>query len=97
VHTIQVQNEDVNSWHEVYVDAHSGEILSATDYVADATVCCYPRDAYRPTENISKYTVLPFFKESIPQGIETLVDPQDPLASPSGWHTFGTTTTNTTS
>jgi extracellular elastinolytic metalloproteinase len=38
VHTIQIQNEEVNSWYEVYVDAHSGEILSVTDFVAEATV-----------------------------------------------------------
>jgi len=38
VHTVQIQNEDVNSWYEVYIDAHSGEILSATDYVAEASV-----------------------------------------------------------
>lgn len=38
VHTIQVQNEAVNSWFEVYVDAHSGEIVSVTDFVAEATV-----------------------------------------------------------
>ena len=28
----------VNSWYEVYVDAYSGEILSVTDFVAEATV-----------------------------------------------------------
>lgn len=38
VHAIQVQNEAINSWFEVYVDAHSGEILSTTDFVAEATV-----------------------------------------------------------
>ncbi|KAJ3512217.1 hypothetical protein NLJ89_g3646 [Agrocybe chaxingu] len=80
VHTIQVQNEEVNSWYEVYVDAHSGEILSATDYVADAS-----------------YTVLPIHKRALPEGQETLVDPQDDLASPSGWHTIGTASSITTS
>jgi extracellular elastinolytic metalloproteinase len=34
VHAIQIQNEEVNSWYEVYVDVYSGEILSATDYGA---------------------------------------------------------------
>ncbi|KAF9049094.1 Fungalysin metallopeptidase-domain-containing protein [Panaeolus papilionaceus] len=79
VHTIQVQNEEVNSWFEVYVDAHSGEILSATDYVAHAS-----------------YKVLPINKKDIREGLETLVDPQDTLASPSGWHSTGSTTTTTT-
>ena len=30
--------EEVNSWYEVYVDAHSGEILSVMDFVTEATV-----------------------------------------------------------
>lgn len=38
VHSIQVQNEAVNSWYEVYVDAHTGDILSVTDFVAEAAV-----------------------------------------------------------
>lgn len=38
VHVIQIQNEEVNSWYEAYVDAHSGEILSVTDFTADASV-----------------------------------------------------------
>lgn len=38
VHVIQVQNEEVNSWYEVYVDAHTGEIASVTDFVAEASV-----------------------------------------------------------
>ena len=38
VRPIQIQNEEVNSWYEVYPDAHSGEILSATDFVAEASV-----------------------------------------------------------
>ncbi|KIM37287.1 hypothetical protein M413DRAFT_276637 [Hebeloma cylindrosporum] len=76
VHTIQIQNEEVNSWYEVYVDAHSGEIVSVTDFVAEAT-----------------YKVLPITKRTLPEGLETLVNPQDVLASPSGWHLSGGTTT----
>jgi extracellular elastinolytic metalloproteinase len=34
VHVIQIQNEEVNSWYGVYVDAYSGEILSTADYGA---------------------------------------------------------------
>jgi len=41
VHTTQIQNEEVNSWYEVYVDAHSGEILSVTDFVAEVTVSVF--------------------------------------------------------
>ncbi|KAH9481998.1 Extracellular metalloproteinase MEP [Psilocybe cubensis] len=79
VHAVQVQNEEVNSWFEVYVDAHSGEILSVTDFVAEAT-----------------YKVLPLHKRAITEGLETVVDPQDTLASPSGWHSTGTTSFTTT-
>lgn len=38
VHVIQVQNEEVNSWFEAYVDAHTGELISLTDFVAEASV-----------------------------------------------------------
>ncbi len=38
VHVIQIQNEEVNSWYEAYVDAHTGELISLTDFVAEASV-----------------------------------------------------------
>ncbi len=38
-HTVQVQNSDTNAWFEAFVDAHTGELLSVTDFVAQATVC----------------------------------------------------------
>ena len=38
VHTIQVQDEEKGIWSEVYVDAHSGDIVSSTDFVAEAAV-----------------------------------------------------------
>ncbi len=37
-HAIQVQNEETNSWLEAYVNAHTGELLSVVDFVADLTV-----------------------------------------------------------
>jgi len=37
----------------------------------------------------ASYSPINILKESIPEGIETLVNPQDLLASPSGQHTFG--------
>lgn len=48
VHSIQVQNEQINSWYEVYVDAHTGDILSVTDFVAEAAVRIFSR-ALGPT------------------------------------------------
>jgi len=38
VHTIQVQNDEKGIWSEVYVDAHSGDIVSSTNFVAEAGV-----------------------------------------------------------
>ncbi|KAK0201228.1 Fungalysin metallopeptidase-domain-containing protein [Desarmillaria ectypa] len=41
-HVVQVQNEETNAWYEVFVDAHPGEILSLTDFVAQATYTVVP-------------------------------------------------------
>ncbi|KAJ6583044.1 Fungalysin metallopeptidase-domain-containing protein [Mycena vulgaris] len=43
------------------------------------------------------YRVVPIFKQDLTEGFEFLVDPQDPVSSPLGWHNDGTTTTNDTS
>ncbi|KAF8056582.1 metallo proteinase 10 [Lyophyllum atratum] len=78
-HVVQIRNEKAGTWLEAYVCAHTGQILSVTDFVAHAS-----------------YTVLPIQKETFPEGQETLVDPQDLLASPFGWHSNGIeNTTNT--
>ncbi|KAI3613647.1 putative extracellular elastinolytic metalloproteinase precursor [Moniliophthora roreri] len=37
VHAVQVQNESVGTSYEAFIDAHSGEVLSATDFVSDST------------------------------------------------------------
>ncbi|GLB44870.1 putative peptidase M36 family protein [Lyophyllum shimeji] len=79
-HVFQIQNEESGSWYEAFVDAHTGQILTVTDFVSDAT-----------------YKVLPITKETLPEGQEILVDPQDLFASPLGWHDDGTTKTNNTS
>jgi len=39
VHCIQIQDEDKAIWSEVYVDAHSGDVVSSTNFVAKASVC----------------------------------------------------------
>ncbi|SJL08898.1 uncharacterized protein ARMOST_12272 [Armillaria ostoyae] len=41
-HVVQVQNKETNTWYEVFVDAHSGEILSVMDFVAQATYTVVP-------------------------------------------------------
>ena len=43
-----------------------------------------------------QYRVVPIQKQDPTEGFENLVDPQDTVASPQGWHSDGTTTTTTT-
>ncbi|KAJ7068336.1 Fungalysin metallopeptidase-domain-containing protein [Mycena amicta] len=51
------------------------------------------------TDYVAKatYRVLPIQKETLLEGFEDAVDPQDELASPLGWHSDGTTNTTSTS
>ncbi|KAJ8481442.1 hypothetical protein ONZ51_g5966 [Trametes cubensis] len=78
-HVVQIQNDTTGAWFEVFVDAHSGEVIQLTDFVAKAS-----------------YRVLPITKETLPEGFEVLTDPQNPAASPDGWHSDGTTSTTVT-
>lgn len=62
--------QTVDHWYDVAVSAVDGEILQAGDWVARAS-----------------YTALSLPAESPGEGtFITLVDPQDPTASPFGWH-----------
>ncbi|KAG6831526.1 hypothetical protein H0H92_009795 [Tricholoma furcatifolium] len=79
-HVIQIQNNVTGAWYEAYMDAHTGQFISVTDFVADAA-----------------YKVLPITNQALPDGLQYLVNPQDTASSPYGWHSDGTTTTNTTS
>ncbi|KAJ7703689.1 Fungalysin metallopeptidase-domain-containing protein [Mycena rosella] len=42
VHAFQVQNTESGSWYEAFVDAHSNELLSVVDYVAQASYLVLP-------------------------------------------------------
>ncbi|TBU26937.1 Fungalysin metallopeptidase-domain-containing protein [Dichomitus squalens] len=44
----------------------------------------------------ASYLVLPITKETLLEGFEVLTDPQNPAASPDGWHSDGTTNTTST-
>ncbi|KAF8970324.1 Fungalysin metallopeptidase-domain-containing protein [Flammula alnicola] len=79
-HVVQIQNEESSAWYEAYIDAHTGKLVSVTDFVAHAS-----------------YTVLPTTKQVFTDGLETLVNPQDLLASPLGWHSIGPGNSTTTS
>jgi hypothetical protein len=35
---VQIQDDVAGSWYEAFVDAHSGDVVSVTDFVAHATV-----------------------------------------------------------
>ena len=99
-HVVQVRDDDKAMWYEAFVDAHSGDIVQLTDFVAHASVCIRvdPSSAmwYSPPSN-PQYRVLPITKQNITQGSETLTDPQNLAASPLGWHNDGVTNTTDTS
>ncbi|KAG6873511.1 hypothetical protein C0995_014779 [Termitomyces sp. Mi166 len=41
-HVIQIQNDESGSWYEAFMDAHSGDLLSITDFIADAAYRVLP-------------------------------------------------------
>ncbi|TRM64075.1 Fungalysin metallopeptidase-domain-containing protein [Schizophyllum amplum] len=52
VHVVQIRNEDTNAWYEAIVDAHSGELVSVTDFVADAAYTVVPINHQDPTQGL---------------------------------------------
>ena len=42
VHVVQIKNEKAFTWYEAYVDAHSGELLSVSDFVNDLSYTVVP-------------------------------------------------------
>lgn len=48
VHVIQFQDTNNAVWFEAYIDAHSGRVVSATDFVSDASVS----QSLRPLKSI---------------------------------------------
>ncbi|KAF9556775.1 hypothetical protein CPC08DRAFT_764997 [Agrocybe pediades] len=41
-HVIQIQNDDTGAWFEAFVDAHSGDLVSVTDFVTKASYLVLP-------------------------------------------------------
>ncbi|KAK0202284.1 metalloprotease [Desarmillaria ectypa] len=78
-HVVQVQNTDSNAGYEAFVDAHSGDILALTDFLAEAKL---------------QYKVLPITKQSVLEGQKILVNPEDLDSSPIGWVQNGETAGN---
>lgn len=79
-HAIQIQNQDTGAWVEAFIDAHTGQLRSITDFVAKFSYLVVPITDQVPTV----------------QGFQTLNNPQDTQASPFGWHSDGTTSTTRT-
>ncbi|TRM67936.1 Fungalysin metallopeptidase-domain-containing protein [Schizophyllum amplum] len=50
VHVVQIQNEATHVWYEAMVDAHSGELVSVTDFLAHASYTVLPVTKVVPTE-----------------------------------------------
>ncbi|KAF8886730.1 metalloprotease [Infundibulicybe gibba] len=66
-HVVQIQNDRMSTWFEAFMDAHSGEILSVTDFVDKASYKVVPI----VEENISSGQVTlvdPQDKSSSPMG-----------------------------
>ncbi|KXN84342.1 hypothetical protein AN958_12696 [Leucoagaricus sp. SymC.cos] len=71
VYALQFKNLSNSVWFEAYVDAHTGKVISATDFVSDAS--------YTATDFRSQLSAKgPSF--------ETFVDPADTIISTSRWH-----------
>ncbi|KAJ8502662.1 hypothetical protein ONZ45_g11542 [Pleurotus djamor] len=79
-HVVQVQNDETDAWYEAFVDAHTGELVSVTDFVAHASYRALPINKSFLPEGIEDITD--------PQAPYT-------TPSPNGWHNDGTATTAT--
>jgi uncharacterized delta-60 repeat protein len=67
---IVLRTPDLEHWYDVSVDGSTGDVLLVADWIADAT-----------------YNVLPAPIETPIDGSRAIVtDPQNPAASPFGWH-----------
>ncbi|KAJ7260117.1 Fungalysin metallopeptidase-domain-containing protein [Mycena rebaudengoi] len=49
-HVMQIQNEETGAWFEAFVDAHTGELVSVTDFVSKATYFVLPIVKEVPTQ-----------------------------------------------
>ncbi|KAJ8495564.1 hypothetical protein ONZ45_g12819 [Pleurotus djamor] len=49
-HVIQIQNDETGAWVEAFIDAHTGELRSVTDFVNKATYFALPIAKQLPTE-----------------------------------------------
>lgn len=72
---IVVEERDGPDWFNAFVDADSGEVLRAVNWTQHASYRVFPEPLEHPGEG----------------GDAVVVDPEDPDASPLGWHDTGST------
>jgi len=97
VHVIQVKNDEAGKYFQAYVDAHTGQLVSTVNFVAEATVSrSLSKGYFKKLTGESQYTAVPINKTSILNGQAVLVNPQNMTVSPLGWHSVPLTSYNTT-
>jgi extracellular elastinolytic metalloproteinase len=77
VWNFQIETLDGENWYDFTVDAVSGKVWTRFDWIADASYRVYPI----PVESPNHTTPLP-----TADGRTLLVNPNDTMASPFGWH-----------
>jgi len=85
VWNFQIQTLDEDHWWDVNVDAVSGKVWTAFDWVNDATYRVYPRPVESPNHTSP---------QPPSDGRVLVTDPEDATASPNGWFHTGTTITD---
>jgi len=55
-HVVQVQNAETNGWWEAFINAETGELVTVTDFVADATFRAVPITSEYPTSGFQTFT-----------------------------------------
>ncbi|KAK1224030.1 hypothetical protein PQX77_013091 [Marasmius sp. AFHP31] len=79
VHVFQVRN-GMKSWYEAYVDAHTGELLSVSDFVTKASA-----QNLLSLNDHEQYRALPAWRQDITEGLQYILNPEDKEVSPNGW------------
>lgn len=95
-HVVQIQNDSTGAWLEAFVDAHSGELVSVTDFVTRAvvrTIAPFRSHTHAYANSVVQYRVVPMQEEILTQGFQVLTDPENLASSPLGWHSTGTVNT----
>ncbi|KAJ3541961.1 hypothetical protein NMY22_g3694 [Coprinellus aureogranulatus] len=88
VYAIEVQNDDQDGHYEAYVDAHTGQLVSLTDYAARS---------FATVRLPLQFRVVPINRASFAEGTELLYRPEDTAAAPAGWNENRTMFSSSTS